>query len=197
MEKSDESRTRRDEQGRKYSKMDKRIRIFRCWEWENGENWWQIGKNGRTLFDRPKPTVGCSANGRRRRRRRRILLRKSVEEAQNLQGENIKHFTWRPKYDLLLRPTVCLKSSLGVEWYQAVKSSRGRVSFTRRRYRISLYDIVHLLYMAWIYISWFVNYYCKFFDHSCTCAHFRTHKVLGVGNILTYLLHGTEFFLIS
>ena len=26
------------------------------------------GKNGRTLFDRPKPTVGCSASGRRRRR---------------------------------------------------------------------------------------------------------------------------------
>jgi hypothetical protein len=25
------------------------------------------GKNGRTLFDRPKPTVGCSADGRRRR----------------------------------------------------------------------------------------------------------------------------------
>jgi len=24
-------------------------------------------KNGRTLFDRPKATVGCSANGRRRR----------------------------------------------------------------------------------------------------------------------------------
>jgi hypothetical protein len=23
-------------------------------------------KNGRILFDRPKPTVGCSANGRRR-----------------------------------------------------------------------------------------------------------------------------------
>ena len=23
-------------------------------------------KNGSTLFDRPKPTVGCSANGRRR-----------------------------------------------------------------------------------------------------------------------------------
>jgi len=36
-----------------------------------GESWWQIGKNGRTLFDRPKPTVGCSANGRRRGRRRR------------------------------------------------------------------------------------------------------------------------------
>jgi len=32
------------------------------------------GKNGRTLFDRPKPTVDCNANGRRRtttRRRRR------------------------------------------------------------------------------------------------------------------------------
>ena len=24
------------------------------------------GKNGRILFDRPKPTAGCSANGRRR-----------------------------------------------------------------------------------------------------------------------------------
>jgi hypothetical protein len=29
----------------------------------------KIGKNGRILFDRPKPTVGCSASGRRRRRR--------------------------------------------------------------------------------------------------------------------------------
>jgi hypothetical protein len=29
-----------------------------------GERW---GKNGRILFDRPKPTVGCSAGGRRRR----------------------------------------------------------------------------------------------------------------------------------
>ena len=27
-----------------------------------------MGTNGRTLFHRPKPTVGCSANGRRRRR---------------------------------------------------------------------------------------------------------------------------------
>jgi hypothetical protein len=26
------------------------------------------GKNGRIWFDRPKPTVGCSASGRRRRR---------------------------------------------------------------------------------------------------------------------------------
>ena len=30
-----------------------------------GESWWQIGKNGRALLDKPKPTVGCSANGRR------------------------------------------------------------------------------------------------------------------------------------
>ena len=39
-----------------------------------GESWWQIGKNGRTLFDRPKPTVGCSANARRRRRRRNLIF---------------------------------------------------------------------------------------------------------------------------
>jgi len=36
---------------------------------------WQIGKNGRTLFDRSKPTVGCSASGRRRRRRRTFVLK--------------------------------------------------------------------------------------------------------------------------
>jgi hypothetical protein len=29
-----------------------------------------IGQNGGTLFDRPKPTTGCSAKGRRKRRRR-------------------------------------------------------------------------------------------------------------------------------
>ena len=33
----------------------------------NEESWWQIGKNGRTFFDRSKPTVGCSPNGKRRR----------------------------------------------------------------------------------------------------------------------------------
>jgi hypothetical protein len=27
-----------------------------------------MGKNGRIFFDRPKPTVGCSASGRKRRR---------------------------------------------------------------------------------------------------------------------------------
>ena len=42
-------------------------KIFKCWEWEDGESWWQIGKNGRTLFDRPKLTVDCSANGIKRR----------------------------------------------------------------------------------------------------------------------------------
>jgi hypothetical protein len=41
-----------------------------------GDRW---EKNGRILFDRPKPTAGCSASGiiiiiRRRRRRRRICL---------------------------------------------------------------------------------------------------------------------------
>jgi hypothetical protein len=45
---------------------------------KDGEKW-------RTLFDRPKPTVGCSASGRRRRirkRRRRRIILKSVEKIQ-------------------------------------------------------------------------------------------------------------------
>ena len=33
-------------------------------------------KNGRTLFDRSKPSVGCSGNGRRRRKRRRRRRRR-------------------------------------------------------------------------------------------------------------------------
>jgi hypothetical protein len=45
-----------------------------------GDRW---EKNGRIFFDRPKPTVGCSASGRRRRRRRRnvisTLIRHSIE----------------------------------------------------------------------------------------------------------------------
>jgi hypothetical protein len=32
-----------------------------------GDGW---GRNGRILFDKPKPTVGCSDSGRRRRIRR-------------------------------------------------------------------------------------------------------------------------------
>jgi hypothetical protein len=39
-----------------------------------GDRW---EKNGRIFFDRPKPTMGCSASGRGRRRRRR---RKEEEE---------------------------------------------------------------------------------------------------------------------
>ena len=34
------------------------------------------GQNGGTLFDRPKPTPGCSANGRRKRRGRRRRRRR-------------------------------------------------------------------------------------------------------------------------
>jgi len=106
MEKSDESRTRRDEQRIKYSKMDKRAKdkLVRSPREngggydaqkdlhsrngrykkkgktqekmgigsrkrsssagsEDGESWWQIRKDGRALFNRPKHTVGCSANG--------------------------------------------------------------------------------------------------------------------------------------
>ena len=39
-----------------------------------------MGKNGRALFDRPKPTVGCSANGRRRRRRKEEEEEEEEEE---------------------------------------------------------------------------------------------------------------------
>jgi hypothetical protein len=31
---------------------------------KDGESWLWIGKNGRILSERPKPTAGCSANGR-------------------------------------------------------------------------------------------------------------------------------------
>jgi hypothetical protein len=33
-----------------------------------------MGKNGRILFDRPKPTVGCSVSGRRRINNFNIIL---------------------------------------------------------------------------------------------------------------------------
>jgi hypothetical protein len=36
-----------------------------------GDTW--IRKNKKVLFDRPKPTAGCSANKRRRRRRRNVI----------------------------------------------------------------------------------------------------------------------------
>jgi hypothetical protein len=37
-------------------------------------------ENGEVLFDRPKPTAGCSANGRRRRRRRKEEEQEEEEE---------------------------------------------------------------------------------------------------------------------
>jgi hypothetical protein len=40
-------------------------------------------KNGRILFDRPKPTVGCSASGRRRRKKNCVTL-KYVARRDNL-----------------------------------------------------------------------------------------------------------------
>jgi len=43
-----------------------------------GESWWQIGKNGRALLDKPKPTVGCSANGRRRRLKKEVEITEHV-----------------------------------------------------------------------------------------------------------------------
>jgi hypothetical protein len=45
-------------------KVEQRKKLVRFKDDE--ESWLQIGKNGRILFDRPKPTAGCSANGRRR-----------------------------------------------------------------------------------------------------------------------------------
>jgi hypothetical protein len=41
-----------------------------------------MGQNGRILFDRPKPTVGCSASGRRRRRMKEMRDKHSGEEKQ-------------------------------------------------------------------------------------------------------------------
>ena len=43
------------------------------------------------MFDRPKPTVGCSANGRRRRGRPRIRWKEEVER--DLQVLGVKR--WR------------------------------------------------------------------------------------------------------
>jgi hypothetical protein len=41
----------------------KKTYCYESWTKEDGESWWQIGKNGGILFDRPKPTAGSSANG--------------------------------------------------------------------------------------------------------------------------------------
>jgi hypothetical protein len=47
-------------------------------------SWRQIGKSGRIFLDRPKPTAGCSANGRRRRRSIRIYLHEMGLNTKNL-----------------------------------------------------------------------------------------------------------------
>jgi hypothetical protein len=44
-------------------------------------------ENGGTLFDRPKPTVGCSANGRRRIWRRKVGGGEEGEEEGEKGGE--------------------------------------------------------------------------------------------------------------
>jgi hypothetical protein len=70
------TRTGRDEKGKIQEKMErgsiKRYSSAGSEKMERVGGRWE--KNGRTLFDRPKPTVGCSANGRRRRRRSRMMM---------------------------------------------------------------------------------------------------------------------------
>jgi len=44
--------------------VERDLRVLGVRRWR--ESWWQVGKNGRTLFDRPKATVGCVSNGRRK-----------------------------------------------------------------------------------------------------------------------------------
>ena len=67
--------------------------MFKCWEWEDGESWWQIGKNGRTLFDRPRPTVGCNANGRRKKKKKK--KKKSVDQNK----DRTSYDPWVLQYD--------------------------------------------------------------------------------------------------
>jgi hypothetical protein len=52
-----------------FTKVEKKEKLERFKMMERVGDRWE--KNGRILFDRPKPTVGCSASGRRKRRRRR------------------------------------------------------------------------------------------------------------------------------
>jgi hypothetical protein len=58
-------RKRRPRKGWK-EEVERDLQVLGVRRWKVGD----IGKNGKMLFDRPKPTVGCSANVRRRRRRR-------------------------------------------------------------------------------------------------------------------------------
>jgi len=56
----------------------------------DGKSWWQIGKNGRTLFDRPKSTAGCSASGRRRRRKEGEEGDKEEDEEEEKEKKKVK-----------------------------------------------------------------------------------------------------------
>jgi hypothetical protein len=58
-----------------------------------------MGNNGRILFDRPKPTAGCSASGRRRIRwkeemseTRRVSFQNKFEKLVHLVGFIIRKF---------------------------------------------------------------------------------------------------------
>jgi len=54
--------TRRRGRPRKRWKEVERDQVFGVRRWRVGD---KIGKNGEVLFDRPKPTASCSANGKR------------------------------------------------------------------------------------------------------------------------------------
>jgi len=66
-----EGTTRRGRPRKRWKEeLERDLQVLGVRRWR--ESWWQIGKNGRTLFDRPKSTVGCSANKRRRRRSTKV-----------------------------------------------------------------------------------------------------------------------------
>jgi hypothetical protein len=50
----------RSRKGRR-KEVERDLKVLRVRRWRQ----LVIGKNGEVLFDRPKPTAGCSANGRR------------------------------------------------------------------------------------------------------------------------------------
>ena len=46
-------------------------------------------KNGRTLFDRPKPTVGCSANGRIGRDEKKEKTQETMERESRKRSSSV------------------------------------------------------------------------------------------------------------
>ena len=90
MEKSDESRTRGDEQRRKYSKMDKRAKV----------SW--LGHLQRMEEDRmPKTIFTQELEGTRRRRRPRKRWKEEVER--DLQVLGVRRWTERKKWKDIVR----------------------------------------------------------------------------------------------